>query len=178
MFHALAFDKFGNEQDDISEISVTVENSYRPAPEVLALAVDPESVTQTNPDSGAPQGTITLHAYSHKVSSPPTTSVKFEIKRKNDPDTAWKSVGIDTEGTETTEVSDATFADFIGDLANTAVSAAEASDGSNATVVPISRTYQMWAIDVDTTALEDTIMKDSRAARDASSITGIWSAVD
>ena len=168
MFHALAFDEFGNVQDDISEISVTVENSYRPAPEVLALAVDPESVTQTNPDSGAPQGTITLHAYSHEVSSPPTTSVEFEVKRKNDPDTAWKSVGIPTDSTETTEVSDATFADFIGDLANTAVSAAEASDGSNATVVPISRTYQMWAIDVDTTALEDTIMKDSPAARDAS----------
>ena len=78
MFYALAFDEFANEQADDWIHSVTVENSYRPAPEVLALAVDPES-TRTNPDSGAPQGTIT--AYSHEVSSPPTTSVKFEVKR-------------------------------------------------------------------------------------------------
>ena len=40
MFHALAFDEFANEQADDSEtdgskISVTVENSYRPAPEVF-----------------------------------------------------------------------------------------------------------------------------------------------
>ena len=169
-FHAESVDAFKNPQTDglSPKITVIVENRYRPAPEVLALIVDSESITQTNPDSGAPQGTIMLNAYSHEISSPPTTSVKFEVKRKNDPESAWEPIGTATGSTETTEVSDATFADFIGDLANRAVSAAEASDGGNATVVPISRTYQMWAIDVDTTALEDTIMKDSLAARDAS----------
>ncbi|CAI8009154.1 hypothetical protein GBAR_LOCUS6198 [Geodia barretti] len=170
-FHAESVDAFKNPQTDglSPKITVIVENRYRPAPEVLALIVDSESITQTNPDSGAPQGTIMLNAYSHEISSPPTTSVKFEVKRKNDLGRAWAaSIGTATGSTETTGVSDATFADFIGDLANRAVSAAEASDGGNATVVPISRTYQMWAIDVDTTALEDTIMKDSLAARDAS----------
>ena len=167
MFHALAFDEFGNEQADDSEtdgakISVIVENSYRPAPEVLALAVDPESITQTNPDSGAPQGTITLHAYSHEISSPPTTAVRFEVKRPNDAE--WIDVGTSTESSAT-GISDATLTDVVGDLAHVAVSATGAAEGAEGTVVPISRN-QMWMIEVDTTTLEDTITADSPAARD------------
>ena len=79
MFHAAAVDAEGAEvsETDGAKVSVTVENTYRPAPEVLALAVDPESITQTNPDSGAPQGTITIHAYSHEISSPPTKGVAY-----------------------------------------------------------------------------------------------------
>ena len=169
MFHALAFDEFGNEQADDSEtdgskISVTVENSYRPAPEVLAIAVDPESITQTNPDSGAPQGTITLHSYSHEISSPPTTAVRFEVKRPSDAE--WIDVGTATESSAT-EISDATLTDVVGDLAKVAVSATEAAEGAEGTVVPISRN-QMWAIEVDTTTLEDTITAESPAARDVS----------
>ena len=177
MFHALAFDDAdpANVQADMideSTISVTVQNSYRPAPEVLALAVDPESITATNPDSGAPQGTITVHAYSHEISSPPTTSVRLDVKRPGDAE--WTMVGTATESTETTGASDATLTDFVGDLATTAVSAAEASDGSEATVVPIGPNYQMWMVDVDTTTLEDTITAmladgtPNPAARDAS----------
>ena len=169
MFHALAFDEFANEQADDSEtdgskISVTVENSYRPAPEVLAIAVDPESITQTNPDSGAPQGTITLHSYSHEISSPPTTAVRFEVKRPSDAE--WIDVGTATESSAT-EISDATLTDVVDDLAHVAVSATEAAEGAEGTVVPISRN-QMWTIEVDTTTLEDTITAESPAARDAS----------
>ena len=82
-FQALAYDEFDNVEADTddSKASVTVANTYRPAPEVLAIAVDPESITQTNPDSGAPQGTITLHSYSHEISSPPTAAVRIEVKR-------------------------------------------------------------------------------------------------
>ena len=174
MFQALAYDgvmdvvddEFGNVETstDDSKVSVMVENSYRPAPEVLALAVDPESITKTNPDSGAPQGTITVHAYSHEISSPPTTAVRLEVKRPGDAE--WIDVGTANESTLTTEVSDATLTDFVGDLANTAASATEASDGAEETAVVIAP-YQMWEIAVDTTALEDTITKDSGdAARD------------
>ncbi len=169
MFHALAVDVAGNVQDDMSEtdgskISVAVENTYRPDPEILAISVDPESITETNPDSGAPQGTLTIHAYSHEISSPPTTSVRIEVKRSSD--TEWiKIENTATESVATTEVSDANLADFVGDLANAAVNAAEAGESE---AVPINRTYQMWAIDIDTTMLEDTITKDSPAARDAS----------
>ena len=178
MFHALAKDKSGNEQTkaDAIEISVTVDNSYRPAPKVLALAVDPDSITQTNPDSGAPQGMLTINAYSHGISSPPTTSVRLEVKRPGDPD--WIDVGTATESTETTEVSDADLTDFVGTLATAAVSETEASDGSEAAVVSIGR---MWTIDVDTTALEDTIAAmladdtSNPAARDAAQDTNQYS---
>ena len=107
MFHALAFDEFGNEQADMSEtdgskISVTVANTYRPAPQVLAFAVgDP---TQTNPDSGAPQGTISLYGYSPEITSAPTTSLMFEVKRKND--TEWTQVGTASESSPATAADD------------------------------------------------------------------------
>ena len=170
MFYALAFDEFGNEQADDSEtdgskISVTVENSYRPAPEVLAIAVDPESITQTNPDSGAPQGTITLNSRSYEITSPPISGMRFEVKRKND--TEWIDVGTATESMFV-DVSDAELADVVGNLASIAVDATEANESGEATVVPINRTYQEWMIEVDTTTLEDTITADSPAARDAS----------
>ena len=144
--------------------SVTVKNSYRPAPEVLALAVDPESITQTNPDSGAPQGTITIHAYSHEISSPPTTAVRLEVKRPDDAE--WIDVGTATDSMATTEVADAALTEVVGYLANAAASATEAAEGTEETVVSVSQTYQMWAIDIDTTTLEDTITADSDAKRD------------
>ena len=164
MFHAVAVDGEGAEvaETDGAKISVNVENSYRPAPEVLALALDPESITQTNPDSGAPQGTITLNAYSHEISSPATKAVRLVVKRPGDEE--WIDAGEATESTPTTstpttEISDTTLADFVGDLANAA---------TDTPVVPINRTYQMWAIEVDTTKLEDTITAESPASRDAS----------
>ena len=159
-FHAVVVDEDEAEIAETagSSVSVNVENTYRPAPEILALAVDPESITQTNPDSGAPQGTITLHAYSHEISSPATKGVRLQVKLPDDEE--WKDVGEPaTESTPTTEISDTTLADFVGDLASAA---------TDTTVVPINRTYQMWAIEVDTTGLEDTITAESPAARDAS----------
>ena len=174
-FQALAYDEFDNVEADTddSKASVTVANTYRPAPEVLAIAVDPESITQTNPDSGAPQGTITLHSYSHEISSPPTAAVRIEVKRPDDAE--WIDVGTATDPMATTEVSDAALTDIVGYLANTAVSATEAAEDAEESVVPISQTYQMWMLDVDTTMIMpeaddkgDTITADSPAARDAS----------
>ncbi|MCG9130453.1 hypothetical protein J5I95_02125 [Candidatus Poribacteria bacterium] len=159
-FQALAYDEVPNVEADTddSKVLVTVKNTFRPEPKVLALAVDPESITQTNPDSGAPQGTITLHAYSHEISSPATKGVRLVVKRPGDEE--WIDAGEATESTPTTEISDTTLTDFVGDLANAATDTA---------VVPINRTYQMWAIEVDTTQLEDTITAENpAAARDAS----------
>ena len=167
-FQALAKDEFGNEETDGSQISVTVENTYRPAPEVLVIAVDPESITQTNPDSGAPQGTIALNARSHEITSPPISGMRYEVKHPGDE--AWIDVGTATEPMVVSEVSDAELADFVGDVATAAVSATEANESGEATVVPINRsqTYREWTLEVDTTTLEDTITADSPAARDAS----------
>ena len=171
VFQALAKDEFDNEETDGSKISVTVENTYRPAPEVLVIAVDPESITQTNPDSGAPQGTITLNSRSYEITSPPISGKRFEVKRPTDE--AWIDVGTATESMMVSDVSDAELADFVGDVAVLTANATEASESGEATVVPINRsqTYQEWMLEVDTTTLEDTITADSPAARDASKDT-------
>ncbi|MXV73520.1 hypothetical protein F4Z99_04485 [Candidatus Poribacteria bacterium] len=168
MFQALAKDEFDNEETDGSKISVTVQNTYRPAPEVLVIAVDPESITQTNPDSGAPQGTITLKSRSYEITSPPISGKRYEVKRPTDE--AWIDVGTATEPMMVSDVSDAELADFVGDVASAAASATEANESGEPTVVPINRsqTYQEWMLEVDTTTLEDTITADSPAARDAS----------
>ncbi len=175
-FQALAYDgvmdvvddEFGNVETptDESKASVTVDNSYRPAPEVLVIAVDPESITQTNPDSGAPQGTITLNSRSHEITSPPISGMRYEVKRPTDEE--WIDVGTATESMPVSDVSDAELADFVGDVA--ALTANETEASGEATVVPIDRSqaYQEWMLEVDTTTLEDTITADSPAARDAS----------
>ena len=173
-FQALAVDESDNVEDDTDDtkISVTVENTYRPAPEVLAIAVDPESITQTNPDSGAPQGNITIKTRSHDITSPPTSSMLVEVKRPGDEE--WIDVGTATESMLVSDVSDAELADFVDDVAALTVNAAEASDGGEATVVSVdpSQTHREWMLEVDTTTLEDTIaianVDNIDAIRDAS----------
>ena len=157
MFHALAFDEGGHEQDDMSDtdgskISVAVENSRRPVPQVLAFTVgDP---TQTNPDSGAPEGTIALYGYTPEITSAPTDSVMFEVKRKND--TEWTQVGTASDPEGVTAADDAKLA---------AADVADVADVVGGNVVT-SDTYQRWMIQVDTTTLEDSIDKDNPGARD------------
>ena len=176
MFHALAADAAGNEQADESDtdgskISVTVENSYRPAPEIFAITTDP--AMQTNPDSGGPQGTVTLNSYTlGERTSPPVTSMRFEVKRQDADDAEWTEVGATAEGAAVTEEEfqelKAQNADFLADLIHTA---AETVAGGEATA-PIHKheAYQRWSVDIDTVALEleDTITADGAAARDVS----------
>ncbi len=173
MFHAVAVDAEGAEvaETDGAKISVNVENTYRPAPEILAITTDPPA--ETNPDSGAPKGIVTVNVYSiGEITSPLMSSTRVEAKRQNDDDSAWKSVGTVEEGTVVTseEVQELqqlnidSLSDIIAVAAGTAAASGEAS--------PIHRyqTYQKWTVDIDTVALElpDTIDKDSPAARDAS----------
>ena len=182
MFHALAYDgspdgpdeQYGNIQEDMSatdgsKISVTVENSYRPAPEIFAITTDP--ATQTNPDSGAPQGILVHNTYTlGERTSPPITSVRVEVKRQDADDSEWKEVGVTTEGTVISEEeyqelkqNDADFiADFVGVAAETIVS------GEATAPIHKPQAYQKWSVSIDTVALEleDTITADSPAARD------------
>ena len=176
MFHALAFDEVGNEQADMSEtdgtrISVTVENTYRPPPEILAITTDPAA--QTNPDSGAPQGIITLNSYVlGEKTSPPITSMRFEVKRQDADDSEWKMVGTATEGTAVTEEEFQELkqgnADFLADLIHVAAETVTAGEAT----APIHKhqAYQRWSVNIDTVALEldDTITADGPAARDVS----------
>ena len=156
MFHALAVDKDGNPEPrvetDSPKITVHVKNSKRPAPEVLAITVDPAMVT--NPDSGGPQGSLTLNAYTPGLTSPPTSAVRLVAKGPQDAE--WT-----IERSEAAEIIDGQeLADILEDHVN-AVS-------SNKPVVDIHSTYQKWVVSIDTTTLADTITAESPAARDAS----------
>ena len=176
MFHALAVDAAGNIQtDDSPKITVHVENYERPAPEILAITVDPAA--ETNPDSGAPQGTITLNGYSlGERTSPPITSMLFRVKRQDADESEWKEVGTTAEGIVVTEEEREELqqqVDFLTDLVRSAAKTIE--DGEK--TAPIHRQgYQKWSVSIDTIALDlaDTITKDSPAARDVSLDTNLY----
>ena len=174
MFHALAVDAVGNIQTDASpKITVHIENHERPAPEIVAITVDPAA--ETNPDSGAPQGTIVLNGYAlGERSSPPITSMRFEVKRQDADDSEWKEVGAAAEGMTVTEeeVQELSqnldfFTDFLYNAAETAAGGEE-----TASILP-DQTYQKWSASIDTreVELEDTIDAESPAARDVSQDT-------
>ena len=164
MFHALVSDEnhpfhpqIVNEQEDMSDtdgskITVNVANNRRPAPGVLALTVDPAMVT--NPDSGAPQGTITINGYTPDPTSAPMMQVQFEVKR--DADAEWISVGM-------AEMSEAAV-----EAELTPIDAAKAKDMVHPYPVTWPEAYHKWSIEVDTTTLEDSINKDNPGARDVS----------
>ena len=131
--------------------------------DVLALVLDAESITKKNPDSGGPQGTVTISGYTPERTYPETTSFQLKV--------AGEVIGATSEYEVITAEELSALegnADFLDDLVHTAADAvatgmAEAS---------IYREYPpgnfaRWAVEVDTTALEDTITADSSAARDA-----------
>ncbi len=168
MFHALVSDEnhpfhpeIENVQEDMSDtdgskITVNVANNRRPAPGVLALTVDPAMVT--NPDSEAPQGTITINGYTPDPTSAPMMQVQFEVKR--DTDAEWISVG-------TAEMSEAAVeAELMPIVAD--IDAAKAKDMVHPYPVTWPEAYHRWSIEVDTTTLEDSINKDNPGARDVS----------
>lgn len=86
-FHASTVDADGKVQTPESpEIKVRVKNDEA---KVVDIAIDePQEV---NPDSGAPQGTLFVNAYTPQRAFPVITGMRFEAKR-NQVD-AWKSVG-------------------------------------------------------------------------------------
>ena len=152
-FHALVIDEFENVQahnleegalvdtNEMPSIDVTVTNTYRPNPGILAITVD--DAAETNPDSGAPRGTVVLNGYTHEITSPPTESVRFEVS--NDGGSNWIDVG-------TTEVVETLTEEATPALLDDLVQAAVAGNPE----VPIVR--QKWSLEVDTAALlADTI---------------------
>ena len=167
MFHALAVDAVGNIQTDASpKITVHVENHERPAPRVLAITTDP--ATEMNPDSGAHKGTVTLNSYSlGERTSPPITSMRFEVKRQDADDTEWQEVAATAEGMVVTQEELGQDLDVLTDLvyaaADTVVDGAETASIQH-------QSYQKWSVSIDTVALEleDTIDAESPAARDVS----------
>ena len=129
--------------------------------EILALVLDTESITKTNPDSGGPQGTVVINGYTPQRTYPEIASLKLMIDDE--------VVGTADTGVLATEEEIAALqqnTDFITDLVAVA---AEATALDELSGKPIHYpTYLKWSVEVDTTALEDTITAESDAARDAS----------
>ena len=130
--------------------------------DVIALVLDPESITKTNPDSGGPQGTVTISGYTPERTYPEIGSFQLKI--------GGEVIGATSEhevitAEQLSELEDS--ADFLDDLIHVAADAA----AGGMTEASIYREYPpniaKWTVEVDTTALEDTITKDSPAARDA-----------
>ena len=153
-FHALAIDVVPNVQthnledgalidtNEMPSIDVTVMNSYRPNPGILAITVDDAEVT--NPDSGAPQGTVVLNGYTHEITSPPTEMVRFEVS--NDGGSEWIDVGTATAD-NVMMLTEEELPALIADLIKAAV------NGNSDTPI----VSQKWSLEVDTAALLDTI---------------------
>ena len=125
------------------------------APQIAAITVD--AAEKTNPDSGAPQGMLTINGYTSQRETSDTTAMRFQAKQSGD--TEWEDIGT-TDVSDSVAVEGQELVGIIEDLVGTVASGKEE--------VPIATTARKWTASIDTTELEDTITADSAAARDVS----------
>ncbi len=182
--HALAYDnaepyddvtaademflEYGNIQADDyedDEITINVENTYRPDPGVLAIVIE-NSDGMVNPDSGAPQGRLTFDVYTYGITSAPTEGIRVEVKRPVD-DT-WERITGTADPSEIVNVSEVPVAD-LSDILTDAANAGIISTSVISALVDISEaeggspvSLMKWSYEVDTRklALEDTFTED------------------
>ena len=137
----------------VNEERFTAAYQRRTAPKVSGIYT---AVTDRHPDSGAPQGMITVSAFTQAVTAPNTAAVRLEVRRSADAD--WMSIGTvpiaDTTVTSYVEIA------IIEALVNSII--------SGSPTAPISPLYRKWSLAVDSATLEDTILDDTPAASDAS----------
>ena len=151
LVRAVATNAFGISDPDPMPFSINLDPGICPLdPDVVAITVD--TPTAMNPDSGGPQGTLTLNAYTPSRTYPAISSVRLAAKGPQDAE--WP-----IESSEAVEhVDGQELADILGDLVSTV--------GPDKPVVQVNSTYQKWVVSIDTTALADTITAESPAARD------------
>ena len=145
--HAVVTQRNGSVSIELPAITV--------APQIEAITID--AAEKTNPDSGAPQGTLTINGYTSQRATSDTTEMRFEAKRSSDPE--WKVIGT-TKVSDSIAIEGQEIVGIIKDLVGTVASGHEE--------VPIVTTARKWTASLDTTELEDTITADSPAARDVS----------
>ena len=145
--HAVITQRNGSVSIELPAITV--------APQIEAITID--AAEKTNPDSGAPQGTLTINGYTSQRATSDTTEMRFEAKRSSD--TEWKAIGT-TKVSDSVAIEGQEIVGIIEDLVGTVASGHEE--------VPIVTTARKWTASIDTTELEDTITADSPAARDVS----------
>ena len=167
MVRAVATNKLGIQDLNPSAFSIELDTNVHPVDfDVIALALDAESITQTNADSGGPQGTVTISGYTPERIYPAIASFQLEIAGKVIGSTD-KGVPITVEEFKalTDEV------DVIEDLLGRALEAVVIGGDSEVSIgyrdnLQANKMIK-WTVEVNTTDLEDTITADSAAARDA-----------
>ena len=123
--------------------------------DILALVLDRDSITKINPDSGGPQGTVTINVYTPQRTYPEVASLQLKISDEVVGTTTDAGVLATAEEMETLKQD----ANFVTDLVQGAL------DRQGVIYLPA---YMKYSVDVDTTAVEDTITVESPAARDVS----------
>ena len=162
MVRAVAMNKLGISDPDPMVFSIKLDAGVHPVDlEVLALVLNTESITKTNPDSGAPQGTVVIDGYTPQRTYPEMASLKLMI---GDEVVGTADTGVLATAEEMAAL--AQNADFVTDLVAVAAQAT-AMDALSGKPI-LYPTYLKWSAEVDTTVLEDTITAESDAARDAS----------
>ena len=140
----------------VNEQAFSAAYQRRTAPEVSGIYT---SITDRHPDSGAPQGMITVSAFTQAMTAPNAAAVQLEVRRSADADGAWQLLGAVpiADSTVTSSVQIA----IIEDLVNSII--------SGSPTAPISPLYRKWSLAVDSaTLLDDTILDDTPEASDAS----------
>ena len=142
-----------NKLNVVNEQVFSAAYQRRTAPEVSGIYT---SITDRHPDSGAPQGMITVSAFTQAMTAPNAAAVQLEVRRSADAD--WMPLGsvpiADSTVTSYVEIA------IIEDLVNSIL--------SGSPTAPISPLYRKWSLAVDSATLEDTILDDTPAASDAS----------
>ena len=137
----------------VNQQVITATYLRRSAPEVSAVYA---YVTDHNADSGAPQGDITVSAFTQAMTNPNTAAVQLEIRRSADAE--WMLLGF-VQLADSAVIPSVNIA-IIEDLVNAIV--------AGASTAPISPLYREWQLTFDSATFEDTIMDDMPAASDAS----------
>ena len=150
--------------DESDPYSINLDAGVHPVDfDVIALVLDAESITKKNPDSGGPQGTVTISGYTPQRTYPETTSFQLKV--------GDEVIGSTSEGVVITAEELAALegnADFLDDLIHVAADATAGGVAESSIYREYPDYLTKWTVAVDTTALEDTITADSPAARDAS----------
>ena len=142
---------------DMSDpFSVNLDAGVHPVDlDILALVLDRDSITKMNPDSGGPQGTVTIDVYTPQRTYPEIASLQLKIGDEVVGTTTDAGVLATAEEIAALEQN----ADFVTDLVQGAL------DRQGSIYFPA---YMKHSVEVDTTAVEDTITAESPEPRDAS----------
>ena len=137
---------------EVEYFTIQLDDDVHPVdPKVLVVDLNDASIIMTNPDSGAPQGTIQLIGYTPRRTIPATNTIRVEAKRMNDD--AWKDIGevelVDPDGMSGTDTAAIMFnGKALGEIYPSDTSMIHVDETSS---------YLKWTITVDTTMLPDTI---------------------